>query len=79
MPVLFGGVGSPVAASETLVRYMSEGWAERHQGLLEFIESPEDIVTRTLDIIDGARAALKIDVPQERVLFDMEMRRELSV
>ncbi len=79
VPVLFGGVGSPVAASDTLVRYMSEVWFERYQGLLEFIPEPEDIVTRTLDLIDSARAELKIDVPRERVLFDMEMRRELSV
>jgi hypothetical protein len=32
-----------------------------------------------LDLIDGARKALKIDTVQERVLFDMDMRRELSV
>ncbi len=34
------------------------------------------MVAKALDLIDAKRAALKIDVPQERVLFDMDMRRE---
>ncbi len=77
--VIFGGVGSPVAASETVVNYMIDGWTERYGGSLRFISDPAGIVTATLDLIDAARAALKIDVPAERVLFDMDMRRELSV
>ncbi|MBU4556069.1 MAG: anaerobic carbon-monoxide dehydrogenase catalytic subunit [Actinobacteria bacterium] len=79
VPVLFGGVGSPVSGSDTLVEYMSSGWWERYGGLLEFHSDPADIVTRTLELIDSARAALKIDTTQERVLFDMDMRRELNV
>jgi carbon-monoxide dehydrogenase catalytic subunit len=77
--VIFGGVGSPVSGSPTVVEYMLSGWKERYGGKLEFLSDPQDIVTSTLDTIDAARAALKIDVPQERVLFDMDMRRELSV
>jgi carbon-monoxide dehydrogenase catalytic subunit len=77
--VIFGGVGSPVAASQTVVDYMIDGWTERYGGSLRFIEEPQDMVIATLDLIDGARKALKIDVPAERVLFDMDMRRELSV
>ena len=77
--VIFGGVGSPVAGSPMVVEYMLSGWEERYGGKLEFLADPADIVTSALDTIDKARADLKIDVAQERVLFDMDMRRELSV
>jgi len=77
--VIFGGVGSPVGGSATVVEYMKSGWEERYGGKLEFIEQPDDIVNAALDHIDAKRAALKIDAPAERVLFDMDMRRELSV
>jgi anaerobic carbon-monoxide dehydrogenase catalytic subunit len=77
--VIFGGVGSPVANSQAATDYMIDGWTERYGGSLRFIKEPADMVTATLDLIDGARKALKIDVAQERVLFDMDMRRELSV
>jgi carbon-monoxide dehydrogenase catalytic subunit len=77
--VIFGGVGSPVAASETVTNYMIDGWTERFGGSFRFISDPQEIVRTSLDLIDAARAALKIDVAQERVLFDMDMRRELSV
>ena len=75
--VIFGGVGSPVANSPEVEEYMISGWTERYGGSLRFITEPQDMVVATLDLIDAARAALKIDVPAERVLFDMDMRREL--
>ncbi|PKQ16103.1 MAG: carbon-monoxide dehydrogenase catalytic subunit [Actinobacteria bacterium HGW-Actinobacteria-7] len=77
--VIFGGVGSPVANSPVVEEYMISGWTERYGGSLRFIQEPHDMVVATLDLIDGARKALKIDVAAERVLFDMDMRRELSV
>ena len=77
--VIFGGVGSPVAGSSNLVEYMSSGWEERYGGKLEFISDAAEIATAALDHIDAKRAALGIDTAQERVLFDMEMRRELNV
>jgi carbon-monoxide dehydrogenase catalytic subunit len=77
--VIFGGVGSPVRASETVLNYMIDGWTERYGGSLRFISEPQEIVVATLDLIDGAREGLKIDAPTERVLFDMDMRRELNV
>lgn len=75
--VIFGGVGSPVANSPVVEEYMISGWTERYGGSLRFIKEPQDMVIATLDLIDNARKALKIDVVQERVLFDMDMRREL--
>ncbi|MBI5231108.1 MAG: anaerobic carbon-monoxide dehydrogenase catalytic subunit [Coriobacteriales bacterium] len=77
--VIFGGVGSPVSGSEHVVKYMEDTWMERYGAGFFFIEEPQDIVVKSLDLIDSKRAALKIDVPQERVLFDMDMRREISV
>lgn len=77
--VIFGGVGSPVANAPEVEEYMISGWTERYGGSLRFIKEPQDMVITTLDLIDEARKALKIDVAQERVLFDMDMRRELSV
>lgn len=77
--VIFGGVGSPTANSPEVTEYMISGWAERYGGSLRFLEEPQDMVVAALDVIDSARKALKIDVAAERVLFDMDMRRELSV
>ncbi len=77
--VIFGGVGSPTENSQVVTDYMIDGWTERYGGSLRFIKEPQDMVIATLDLIDGARKALKIDVAAERVLFDMDMRRELSV
>jgi len=77
--VIFGGVGSPVANSPVVAEYMIDGWTQEYGGSLRFIKEPQEMVTATLDIIDNARKALKIDTAQERVLFDMDMRRELSV
>jgi len=77
--VIFGGVGSPVAGAPEVEEYMISGWRERYGGSLRFIHDAADIAAAALDLIDEARRALKIDVAQERVLFDMDMRRELSV
>lgn len=77
--VIFGGVGSPTANSPEVTEYMISGWAERYGGSLRFLEEPQEMVVAALDVIDSARKALKIDVAAERVLFDMDMRRELSV
>lgn len=77
--VIFGGVGSTVGASSEVVNWMIDGWEEQVGGKLEFIAQPADIVTATLDHIDKKREALGINVQKDRVLFDMEMRRELGV
>jgi len=77
--VIFGGVGSPTENSQVVTDYMIDGWTDRYGGSLRFIKEPQDMVIASLDLIDNARKALKIDVAAERVLFDMDMRRELSV
>ncbi len=77
--VLFGGAGSPVEASTEITNIIGAGWEKKVGGKLEFISDWQEIVQRTLDHIQKKRKALGIDVAQERVLFDMEARRELSV
>ena len=57
--VLFG-VNSPVEASETVVKIMSEGWEKQYGGKLEFVPEPAEIVRRSLAHIDAKRAALKL-------------------
>lgn len=52
------GVGSPVAGSPEVERFISQGWEERVGGKLEFIPDPEEIVRKALEHIDRKRAAL---------------------
>ncbi len=77
--VIFSGAKSPVAASTVVTNMISSGWEEKYGGKLEIVDDWEEIVKRTLDHIQKKRKALGIDTDQERVLFDMEARRELSV
>jgi len=77
--VLFGGGNSPVEASTEVTKLISEGWEKKTGGKLEFVSNWQEIVKRTLDHIQKKRKALGIDVAKERVLFDMEARRELRV
>ncbi len=62
--VMFGGAspisGMPgrVANSDSVLRYMSEGWEKLYGGKMEFISNPDEMIRRTLDHIDKKRAAL---------------------
>ncbi len=62
--VMFGG-SSPISGmpdrmsdSDSVARYISEGWEAIYGGKLEFVEDPDDMIRRTLDHIDKKRAAL---------------------
>ena len=77
--VIFGGVESPVAGSSVVTKLITEGWQKKVGGRLEFYPDGETIVAKALEHIDAKRRELKIDTAKERVLYDMEMRRELSV
>ncbi len=62
--VMFGG-HSPVAGmpdkvedSDLVLKYIGQGWEERYGGKMEFVETPEEMVRRTLAHIDAKRAAL---------------------
>lgn len=77
--VLFGGAASPVEASTEVTNLISEGWEKKVGGKFEFVSDWREIVNRTLDHIQKKRQALGIDVAKERVLLDMEARRQISV
>lgn len=76
--VLFG-VTSPIKASPTVVDLMSRGWEEKYGGKMEFEPDVTKIYEKSVDHIQKKRKALGIDTKKERVLFDMDARRELSV
>ena len=64
--VIFGGSspvsGMPdrVADSEIVSNLVSGGWERLYGGKLEFIADPDDMIRKTLEHIDGKRAALKL-------------------
>ena len=72
-------VTSPVKASPTVVDMLTTGWEEKFGGKLEFELDPAKIYEKSVDHIQKKRKALGIDTKKERVLFDMEARRELRV
>jgi carbon-monoxide dehydrogenase catalytic subunit len=59
--VIFG-VGSPVRASSEVTRLMTSGWEELVGGSLEFEPDWQKMLERSLELIDGKRAALKLPV-----------------
>jgi len=77
--VIFGGVDSPVRGSETVSKVLTEGWDEKFGATFKFIPDKEGIFKASMEHIQAKRKALGIDTQKERVLFDMEMRRELNV
>jgi carbon-monoxide dehydrogenase catalytic subunit len=81
--VIFG-VESPVGASPTIQKMMSEGWEKMLGGKMEFIVPKEEILAATLAHIDKKRDALKLrkyekgNFGVEKVLLDMAARRKLE-
>jgi carbon-monoxide dehydrogenase catalytic subunit len=53
-----GGMPDRVQGSDTVLRYMSEGWEKLYGGKMEFVADPQEIVRRALAHIDKKRAAL---------------------
>jgi hypothetical protein len=57
--VIFG-VGSPVGASEVTTDLLTRGWEEMMGGEMEFIPDWNEMLARSLELIDAKRAALKL-------------------
>ena len=57
--VIFG-VSSPVKASRVVTGLMTKGWEALVGGDLEFIPDWNEMLARSLELIDGKRAALKL-------------------
>jgi len=72
------GVTWPTTGSEILTDYLFKGIEEELGGKWDFVADPEEMARRMIAHIDLKRQALGIDKARERVLYDMEMRRQLE-
>jgi len=72
------GVTFPSTGSDLLTDYLFKGLEEELGGKWDFEPDPVLAAKKMIAHIDKKRAALGIDKARERVLFDMEMRRQLE-
>ena len=72
------GVSWPTLGSEEVTQWLFDGMGETYGGKWAFEPDPEKMAKLMIDHIDEKRKALGLDKGRERVLFDMEMRRELD-
>ena len=72
------GVTWPTLGSEEVTEWLFEGMGEAYGGKWAFEPDPIKMAKLMIDHIDAKRKALGLDKGKERVLFDMDMRRELE-
>lgn len=72
------GVTWPTLGSEKLTEELFEGMKEIYGGRWDFEPDPKKMAKMMIDHIDERRKALGIDKARERVLYDMDMRRQLE-
>jgi carbon-monoxide dehydrogenase catalytic subunit len=72
------GVTFPTTGSELLTDYLFKGIEDTYGGKWDFEADPELAAKKMIAHIDSKRKALGIDKARERVLFDMDMRREMA-
>ena len=72
------GVTWPTTGSKTVTDYLFKEYEEKYGGKWDFETDPIKMAKLMIDHIDKKRKALGIDKARERVLYDMEMRRELE-
>jgi len=83
VPVIFGG-DSPVSGSKEVTDIITNVWMERFRGGFYFEPDQQKMLDLALDMIDKARAALKLKKYEsgkfgtEKVLMDMAARREIE-
>ena len=68
----------PLTGSKKFQKFMFDGMDEIYGGRWDIEEDPVKLAHKMIARIDERRAALGIDKQRERVLFDMEMRRDLG-
>ena len=73
---LFGATW-PTLGSKEVTDYLFKDIEEEYGGMWAFEADPIKAARMMIDHIDKKRKALGIDKARERVLYDMEMRREL--
>ncbi|MBU0965971.1 MAG: anaerobic carbon-monoxide dehydrogenase catalytic subunit [Proteobacteria bacterium] len=68
----------PLTGSKNFHKFMGEGMDEMYGGRWDIEEDPLKLAQKMIARIDLKRKELGIDKKRERVLFDMEMRRDLG-
>ena len=72
------GVTWPTTGSDALTEYLFKGLEEELGGMWDFEADPELAAKKMIAHIDKKRKALGIDKARERVLYDMDMRRQME-
>jgi len=72
------GVTFPTTGSKVVSDYLFKELEEKWGGMWGFAKDPLEMAKMMIAHIDKKRKALGIDKARERVLYDMEMRRELD-
>ena len=72
------GVTWPTTGSKKVTELLFEEFEEKYGGMWAFEPDPLKAAHMMIEQIDKKRKALGIDKARERVLYDMEMRRELE-
>jgi carbon-monoxide dehydrogenase catalytic subunit len=72
------GTTWPTTGSKELTEYLFKGFEEEYGGKWDFEPDPIKAANKMIAHIDEKRKALGLDKSRERVLYDMEMRRQLD-
>jgi carbon-monoxide dehydrogenase catalytic subunit len=72
------GTTFPTLGSKEFTNHLFKGMEELYGGMWDFEPDPVKAAQKMIAHIDKKRKALGIDKARERVLYDMEMRRELE-
>ncbi len=72
------GVNWPTIGNEEVTKFLFEDFEAMYGGMWAFEPDPIKAAHLMIEHIDKKRKALGIDKARERVLYDMEMRRELD-
>ena len=72
------GISLPVYGSPNVTKYLTEDIEREVGGKWAFGLNASEMAAAMIDHINAKRAALGIDKPLERVLYDMETRRQLK-
>ncbi len=73
------GIGLPVTGSEVFSSHIFGEFEKIYGGMWAAETEPKKMASKMIEHINNKRSALGIDKEKKRVLYDMEMRRELKV
>ncbi|MFP3983221.1 MAG: anaerobic carbon-monoxide dehydrogenase catalytic subunit [Desulfurivibrionaceae bacterium] len=70
--------GLPITGAKKFTKYITDEMSDTYGGRWDIEEDPVKLAHRMIAHIDEKRKILGIDKQKERVLFDMEMRRDIG-